>query len=205
MIGLNSTTDYVHMLLVAAAVGAVGGLAAELLLKRADSTGALSLPDWVKNKHLLKLGFVSSVLLGAIASVAILYFFPPVTTTVTPGSGGAATTSQQYDLVKLVALALIVGSAGPAFLSTAQSRLQSALNAQKVDTAVETGKNQLQQIAESAKAAVPAAVQSAVSAHISNADPDQLQAVADAATASLQSALEPQLEVARQQVEAVGQ
>jgi len=36
-----------------------------------------------------------------------------------------------YDLVKLVALSLIVGSAGPSFLSSIQGRLAGALNAQK--------------------------------------------------------------------------
>ncbi len=205
MIDLNHTIDYIYMLLIAAGLGAIGGVGAELLLKRADNTGTVLLPSRLKG-HLFELGFISSLIIGAIAAVAILYFFPPVIATVTAGkSGGAPTTSHQYDVVKLVALSLIVGSAGPAFLSTAQSRMASALNEQKIDTAVQTGKNQLDQIAQSARAAVPGAVQEAVSQQFPNADPDQLKAAADAAAASVQSALEPQVNVAMQQVETVGQ
>lgn len=204
MIDLNSTTDYVYMLLIAAGIGAIGGLGAELLLKRADNTGTLLLPSKLSGTHLVEVGFPASLMIGAIAAVAILYFFPPVVTTVTAGrNGGAPTTTLQYDVVKLAALSLIVGSAGPAFLSSAQARLASALDAQKVDAAVETGKNQLAQIAESAKAAVPGAVQEAVARTLPNADVGQLKAVADAASASLRSALEPQVEVAKQQVDAI--
>ncbi len=206
MVELTHTVDYIYMLLIAGGLGAIGGLAAELLLKRSDNTGTLQLPSRLKGTHLIELGFPASLIIGAIAAVAILYFFPPVTGTLMPGTNGApATTTQDYDLVKLVALSLIVGSAGPAFLSTAQSRLASALNAQKVDTAVETGKNQITQVAASAKAAVSGAVQEAVSNHIPGADADQLKAVVDAATAALVSALEPQVEVARQQVDAISQ
>ena len=105
--------------------------------------------------------------------------------------------------MKLVALSLIVGSAGPAFLSTAQSRLMSALNAQKVDTAIETGKTQVTQVQESAKGAVSGAVQEAVSQHIPSADAETVKAVAAAATASLASTLEPQARVARDQIDAI--
>lgn len=206
MIDLTHTIDYVVMLAVAAGIGAIGGLGAELLLKRADNTGTLQLPSRLKGTNLLELGFPSSLIIGAIAAVAILYFFPPVSQTVTAGTNGAAAkTTHQYDLVKLIALSLIVGSAGPAFLSTAQSRLMSALNAQKVGTAVETGRNQVTQVAESANAAVPGVVQGAVSQHIPDATPEQLKAVAHSAAASLRSTLEPQVQVAREQVEAIGQ
>lgn len=207
MIDLNDTVDYVYMLLIAAGLGAIGGLGAELLLKRGDNTGTLLLPSRLTGSQgqLLEIGFPSSLIIGAIAAVAILYFFPPVVATVAAGkNGGAPTTTHQYDVVKLVALSLIVGSAGPAFLSTAQSRLTSALTAQKLETAVETGKNQLSQLMESATAAVPGAVQAAISQHIPDANPDQLQAVTADASASLQSALNPQLDVAKQQVETIG-
>jgi len=132
----------------------------------------------------------------------MLYFFPPVVEKVKLGAKDAPPTlTHEYDLVKLVALSLIVGSAGPAFLSTAQSRLNSALNAQKAENAVETGKTQVAQVSESAKAAVPGAVQEAVSQHIPSADADTVKAVAAATTASLMSSLEPQVQVARDQIE----
>ncbi len=79
----------------------------------------------------------------------------------------------------------------------------SALNAQKVETAVETGKNQINQVAESAKAAVSGAVQEAFSQHAPNADADAVKAAVETATESLQSTLEPQVQVARDQVDAI--
>ena len=103
--------------------------------------------------------------------------------------------------MKLVALSLTVGSAGPAFLSTAQSRVMAAISAQHAQTAVDTGVNQVDQMVESAKAAVPGAVQEAAAAHIPNAVPSEITAAAR----SLETKLEPQARVAREQVEAVTQ
>lgn len=107
--------------------------------------------------------------------------------------------------MRLVALSLIVGSAGPAFLSTAQSRVMSTLNAQKADTAIETGKTQVDQVARSAKAAVGGAVHEAVSHGIPNVEAGTVTAVAEAVTASLENTLEPQVKVARHQMEAIAQ
>ena len=152
----------------------------------------------------MDLGFSASLILGAIAAVAILYFFPPAVEEITISADGEAPeTTTEYDLVKIVALSLIVGSAGPAFLSTAQSRIMAALNAQQAQTAVDTGINQVDQMVESAKAAVPAAVQEAVAANIPNADPGEIQAAADAAADSLETRLKPQAQVAREQMKAV--
>jgi hypothetical protein len=193
------------MVLIAAGVGAIGGLGAELLIQRADNTGTLEIPGRLPGTRFVDIGFPASLILGAIAAVAILYFFPPVVEKITEGTGTEGpTTTHEYDLVKLIALSLIVGSAGPAFLSTAQSRLLSALNAQKANDAVETGKTQIDQVAESAKAAVPGAVQEAVSRHIPTADADTVQAVANAAVQSMETALKPQVEVAREQVDTIG-
>ena len=203
MIQLTTDADYIVMILVAAGVGAIGGLGAELLLKRGDDTGTLEIPGRVKGTRFVDIGFPASLILGAIAAVAILYFFPPVVETVTTASGKAPTSTHQYDLVKLVALSLIVGSAGPAFLATAQSRVMSAINAQKAETAVQTGKNQVEQVAESAKAAVPGAVQEAISAHMPNADAATAKAVADAALATVEDRLKPQVAVAQQQMDAI--
>ena len=44
MIELVKDIDYVYMVLIAAGVGAIGGLGAELLLQRADNTGTIELP-----------------------------------------------------------------------------------------------------------------------------------------------------------------
>ena len=204
MIQLAHTADWAYMLLIAAGIGAIGGLGAELVLNRAGGTGMLDLPHSVKESNLISIGFPSSLIVGAIAAVAVLYFFPPVVEKVVTSTQGAAPTIvSQYDLAKLVPLALIVGSAGPAFLATAQSRLMSALNAQKAGAAADTAKVQVDRIAASATAAVGSAVQSAVSAHMPGADPKVVREVADAATTSVKSSLDPQVAGAHAQVDAI--
>jgi hypothetical protein len=206
VIELVKDVDYVYMILITGGLGAIGGIGAELLLKRAGNTGTIEIPGRLKGTRYVDIGFPASLILGAIAAIAILYFFPPVIEKVTVSAGGGQpTTTHEYDLVKLVALSLIVGSAGPAFLSTTQSRLMSALNAQKADTALKTSKTQFDQIAKSAKTAVAGAVQEAVAEHIPDADSDTVKAVADAATESLETKLEPQVAAARDQMEAVAQ
>jgi hypothetical protein len=205
MIELTEDLDYVYMMLIAAAVGAIGGLGAELLLNRGDNTGTLEIPSRLKGTRLVDIGFPASLIIGAIAAVAILYFFPPVVETITASANGAEPeATREYDLVKLAALSLIVGSAGPAFLKTAQSRLMSALNEERAATAVETGKTQVKQVAESAKAAVSGAVQEAVGKHMGAASPETMRQVAETATQSLEDKLDPQLTVAQDQIEAVG-
>jgi hypothetical protein len=163
MIELKETIDYVYMLLVAAGVGAIGGFASELLLERARNTGTIELPGKLKDTRLFDIGFPASLVLGAVAAVAILYFFPPTTETVTPATETEkASTTVEYDLVKLVALALIVGSAGPRFLAAMQSRVLALLNAQKAETNRRTGKAEVERVAAAATAQAEVAVQKAL-------------------------------------------
>jgi hypothetical protein len=204
MIALPHTIDYVVMILVAAGIGAIGGLGAELLIKRSESTGTIEIPHKLKGTNLVALGFPASILVGAIAAVAVLYFFPPVTETIAPATATmAAKTTREYNLVKLVPLALIVGSAGPAFLATAQSRLMSALSAQKAEAVAETARNQIAQVTESAKAAVPGAVRQAVAEAMPDATAEEVQSVADRSREVLDEALRPQVDVAQGQIDAV--
>ena len=204
MIQLVHNIDYVYMLLIGAGIGAIGGLGAELLLKRAGITGTIAIPRRLQGTNLIDAGLPASLIVGAIAAVAALYLFPPIVEKVASGaSGSLPTTTNEYDLAKLVPFSLIVGSAGPAFLATAQSRLMSAINAQKAGTLVDTGKNQVDQIAASATAAVTGAVQQAVSQHMPEADAKVVQEVAETASASLGAALEPQVQVAHEQIDAI--
>ncbi len=123
MVTLSSTSDVVIMLLVAAGVGLLAGIGGGVIeLRREPKSGKSA---W---------GVVGAgVLLGGIAAVAILYFFPPEET-IKETVDGVDTTILQYNLTKLVALALIVGSAGASFLSAMQSRALALTNAQKADT-----------------------------------------------------------------------
>ncbi len=125
MIELNTTWNTVTMLLIAAGVGLLGGIAAGLLeMQRAkkerekESTTSTRTEETTVNSNWL--GFWSSVFIGGVAAVAILYFFPPQE--VVEASGGAAGTTTVYSLSKLVALALIVGSAGSSFLLVMQNK-----------------------------------------------------------------------------------
>jgi hypothetical protein len=111
MIPLNTTWDTVLMLLIAAGVGLIGGVGAALLEMRRDPK---------KLKDLKGLVF-SSVVLGGIAAVAILYFFSPEETHVVVVKGTSEIVTG-YSLTKLVALALIVGSAGAGFLLILQKK-----------------------------------------------------------------------------------
>jgi hypothetical protein len=204
VIDLTHTVDYVYMLLIAAGVGAVGGLGAELVMNRAESSGTLALPGSTKDKAIWRMGFPASLIVGAIAAVAVLYFFPPVVEKIVTGTNGApAKTVNQYELAKLVPLALIVGSAGPAFLSTAQSRLMSALNAQKAEAVAETAKSQVDQIATSAAATVGPAVHAAVAQHLPSAGAAVVDQVADAVAATMETTLKSQVEHAQDQVDAI--
>jgi hypothetical protein len=145
MMDLPEPWNWVTMLLVAAALGAFGGLAYELL-HRGRGT----------NEHL---GWVGSPVVGAATALAVLYFFPPHIPTVTVDENGVSTTTYAYDLVKLVALSLIAGSAGGSFLSAMQARLLTQVKEQElqhtktvatstipetVERAQETTMNQLQ-------------------------------------------------------------
>ncbi|HUC07693.1 MAG TPA: hypothetical protein VMR96_06350, partial [Solirubrobacterales bacterium] len=114
------------MLLVAGGVGFLGGIGAGLLEMRRDPA---------KEKEWAKL-IGSSILLGGIAAVAILYFFPPEETK-TVVANGMTETFTGYSLTKLVALALIVGSAGGSFLLLLQKKTLDLADAQK-DAALKT-------------------------------------------------------------------
>ena len=195
MITLVEDMDYVYMILIAAGIGGIGGLAAELLLKRADETGTIELPGRLKDSRYVDIGFPASIILGAVAAVAILYFFPPVVDRIRGGK-----TVTEYDLVKLVALSVIVGSAGPAFLTASQSRVMSAINLQKAESAVEAGKAQVDQMEASAKAAVEGAVTKAVAEHLPETNRGDLEAMVETATASVEETLKPQADVAREQI-----
>jgi hypothetical protein len=130
---LNGYSGFIGMFAAAIISGAIGGFVFELMPGNSDvHIGLLKIPGGSKTGgNPINLGFLSNVLLGAVAAVAILYFFPPETQTITMNDKGVSQTSYSYDLIKLVALSLIVGSAGPSFLSSIQGRLTGALNAQK--------------------------------------------------------------------------
>jgi hypothetical protein len=117
MIEFPGPWSWAIMLLIAAPLGALGGLTYELLHK-GRRTG----------EHL---GWIASPAVGAVTALIVLYFFPPQIST-TISEGGASATSQTYDFVKMVALSLIAGSAGAAFLTAVQARTLAQMREQEV-------------------------------------------------------------------------
>jgi hypothetical protein len=140
--------------LVAGVVGAIGGLVADLLQTRGTITGAVELPGRVvDDQRLLELGLWASVILGAAAAIAVLYFLPP--TVVSNGE-------TQYDVVKGIALALLAGSAGRTVLTSAQARLLASLKDQQARAAADVAATQIDRQAKSARDDVHAAVRAAM-------------------------------------------
>jgi hypothetical protein len=161
MIELNSTWNTVVMLLVAGGVGLIGGIGAALIEWKRDC--ALAASGSTVKRCSTGWNVVACVVLGGIAAVAILYFFPPTTTEVVRGES-----TSSYDLTKLVALALIVGSAGAAFLQALQTRALALTAAERADAAVEradavkaTATEALDGIAKQAEKATEAQVHAA--------------------------------------------
>jgi hypothetical protein len=158
MITLNEITDYWMMLAIAAVFGAVGGFVYELLQTRdGQETGAVESVGRKVSGRFFDLGWLASAVIGAGAAVAILYFFPP---TITIQEGEATTT--QYDLVSLVALSLIVGSAGRGIWDAVQQRVTAALNEQKALTFKTEAQNQVEQVGIAAKTEAENAIREAL-------------------------------------------
>lgn len=141
MITLDETSDYWIMLAIVAGFGSFGGLVYDLLQTRGSNTGMLEILGRRERNRYFDLGSIASILVGAATAIVILYIFPP---TITIDEGGNATT--QYDLVALVALSIIVGSAGPSFLEIAQQRIRAAVNAQQARTKIGEGQTQVEQV-----------------------------------------------------------
>lgn len=124
LVTINNTRDAVLMMLIAAGVGGVAGLGAFALQGKLDDGTSLS--------------WEASALVGALASLGILYFVSPVTTTSITVPGGSIDTASQYDLLKLVSLSAIIGSGGRVFLTALQARAGALLNQQTVDNVTAT-------------------------------------------------------------------
>lgn len=128
-IGTN-VIGYFVLMLSAALVGGLGGLGAELLQDWNGNTGTVEKPHPVDSTH-SDLGWVASVILGAMAAIAILYFLPPQTVTTVQLDTGTTETTVQYDLIKLVALSLIAGAGGSVILKSLVDRLRALLEQER--------------------------------------------------------------------------
>ncbi|HEX4465404.1 MAG TPA: hypothetical protein VH042_12270 [Solirubrobacterales bacterium] len=176
MIPIHNTCNTVVMLLVAGGVGLIGGIGAGLLEIRRDPK---------KAKECRK-AIASCVLLGGIAAVAILYFFPPEEVVGSVTVEGLTKPIKEYDLTKLVALALIVGSAGANFLLVMQKKTLDLLEAEKETAEAEKESAEKEGEANTAKATASEAM-----VGVGNQVPALVSAsVIKAATPTIRKALE---------------
>jgi hypothetical protein len=153
MTELNGGIDYAVLFAIAAALGAIGGLGYELMQTRGrGQTGLIERPHR-SSKRLFDLGAWASVVIGAIAAAAALWVFPPEITII--GTGAAARTVRQYDLIRVVGLSLIIGSAGSSFLSALQARALAQVKAQEAQTTRQLAAGQLTDIKADIAAGAP--------------------------------------------------
>jgi hypothetical protein len=161
MVNLQSSHDYVVLFILAATFGALGGLAYELLLARGQEAGGVEWPGRrTAVPHFLDLGFLASMFLGAVAAVAVSYFFTPETQ-VKVTEGGKELIKTQWQIVKVVPLSLIVGSAGGAFLSAMQARVLAQLKEQEAEATKRTAQAITEQLATGTKQVATAAATAA--------------------------------------------
>lgn len=130
MVELSSVWEYLGIFGLAAGLGGIGGLANELMQNRRGQTGQVERPRRLKGPY-RDLGVWANVIIGGIAALAALWVFPPETTI------DAAGTTTKYDIIKVVGLSLVIGSAGGTFLSAMQARARALVKEQEAE---QTGK-----------------------------------------------------------------
>ncbi|MFL6109193.1 MAG: hypothetical protein ACJ716_05955 [Marmoricola sp.] len=147
---LDVTENWWWAVLIASVAGAVGGLVYDLMLTRLGDAGLLELLSRQESRggkrRYIDIGFLASLLVGAVAALGFLYFMTPDVTTVT--IKGKSMTTREYDPFKLIAASLIVGTGGSAFITGMQQRLLKLVAQTNLDTL--TGAVQAQQEATSA-------------------------------------------------------
>ncbi len=159
MIELTDGGDYVVLFALAAAFGALGGLVFDLLQTRAGgNTGAIEMPTGLSKRY-RDWGVFASIIVGAVAAMAAIWFFPPAETTTV--SNGVTETIKQYDYGELIPLALIIGSAGSSFLSAFQARALALVKQQEADQTRAVAEAQLDAVAVAPPADLTARVDAA--------------------------------------------
>lgn len=154
MIELGGFWDYLGLFALAAVLGGIGGLAYELMQARRGQTGQVELPHPVRGGRYRDWGLWANVIIGAIAALAALWVFPPEVRTTVDAAGKAATTTE-YDIIKLVGLSLIIGSAGSSFLSAMQARALALVKDQEAKQTRKVAEEQIDAVKNSVDAGAP--------------------------------------------------
>jgi hypothetical protein len=128
---LDTLRDFIELVVIAAVLGAVAGVVGELIIGRGKSkeSGRFELPQ--RTARWLDLGSFSAIPVGALAAVLTsLVAVPTHEVTVDEVS------TIDYDLARLVVLALAAGLAGGAVLAKFQEGLTAVLTAERLKTAL---------------------------------------------------------------------
>src|SRR5689334_17381293 len=209
MIELHSTWNTIVMLLVAFGVGLLGGVGAALLEWK---KGQKEAEDGGTSPKLGPLAVFASVILGGVAAVAVLYFFPPISEV---KNEAGELIERSYDLIKLVAFSLLVGTAGAAMLQSMQSRAMGQIEAGKAKAEKATALGAATKGVASMTEAVPNAVKASIHAPSSDIEqtlqgagvqpgqmPGVLDKLAEAVSDAVTVELEPHVENTQSLIEA---
>jgi hypothetical protein len=154
MIELSGFWDYLGLFGLAAVLGALGGLAYELMQARRGQTGQIEVPRAVPGGRYRDWGLWANMIIGAIAAVAALWVFPPEIRTSVDAAARTVTTTE-YDVIKVVGLSLIIGSAGSSFLSAMQARALALVKDQEAKQTRKVAEEQIEAVKRSVESGAP--------------------------------------------------
>jgi len=150
-ITLDTGGDVGHLLLIAAIVGTVASVTAELLIARGKGgdTGALELPRVVSagRKRWWDAGSLAAIPTGIVAACIAGLLLTPVQEVTSAG-----VTSRTMELDKLVGIAALAGLSSAAFLALVQERFISLNKGKALDAALKSAQASLVEIEKSAGA-----------------------------------------------------
>lgn len=208
MVELNDLGDYIWMIVWAALFGALGGLAAYIMARRqavaVETTEREAGSGQPIGRRLLDLATrgLGSVFLGAVAAVISLYFLAPITTTVIEGADGVSSIDR-YNVIQLVALALVVGAAGETVIAAAQARIVAAVQEEKMQTTVAVAQAQVEEVGQRAMASMDRLAPSSATGELERSGFDGAPNGASA-THAAQADLRQHIDAAKSTIRSVG-
>jgi hypothetical protein len=148
-ITIDTGGDWLQALWIAALVGALASLVAELLLSRgaAGDTGAIELPHKVERRW-VDLGSLAAIPTGILAAVIGAFALTPVQEVVEAG-----VTTRNVEIDKLIVVAGVAGLASSSFLTLVQERFVAVAKNQRLDAALKSALQSFDEIAKHAPAA----------------------------------------------------
>jgi hypothetical protein len=150
VVELKDVQDYVLLFALAALLGGLGGFAYELTI---GGRGRIELPRRMQRGRYHDLGVLANIILGAIVAPAALWIFPPEERTTV--IGGQPTTVTEWNIVKVVGLSLIIGSAASTFLTAMQARALALVKTQEAQQTQAVARKQLDAVGKDVEAGAP--------------------------------------------------